>query len=337
MTHVIYARNVNDALWHGLRHLRLNGLVSGSRNGKVRVAPGPVVTEYARPNERVLFWPERDANPFFHIAEAFWMLAGRNDVEFPTSFNKQMASYSDDGKRFNGAYGYRWRRHWEFDQIAHVANILRSDPLSRRAVIQIYDPRTDSDGGKDIPCNTVVYFSINNDDGELDMTVSNRSNDIIWGAYGANAVHFGFLQEIIASMLKLEVGKYRQFSNNFHIYEPHWVFMEMASAIQCPTTYDHVVVPFDLPDGYEVFTRVLDMLLVNPPTYIPVDGSKFLAKVLRPMLCAYMARKKGFSDGKDFLQEMPDCDWRHAGIQWIRRREEYALRAAVAVPGSGVH
>ena len=51
---------------------------------------------------------------------------------------------------------------------------------------------------KDLPCNTHVYFSIR--EGFLDMTVCNRSNDLIWGCCGANAVHMSFLQEYVATM-----------------------------------------------------------------------------------------------------------------------------------------
>jgi hypothetical protein len=47
---------------------------------KVLVSQTPVVTCYSAPTQRVLFSPMRDANPFFHLMEALWMLAGRDDV-----------------------------------------------------------------------------------------------------------------------------------------------------------------------------------------------------------------------------------------------------------------
>ena len=50
------------------------------------------------------------------------------------------------------------------------------------------------------------------------MTVTNRSNDMIWGAYGANAVHMSVLLEYMAGMLGYGVGAYYQFSNNLHAY-----------------------------------------------------------------------------------------------------------------------
>ena len=37
---------------------------------------------------------------------------------------------------------------------------------------------------KDVPCNTHAYFAINAE-GSLDLTVCNRSNDLVWGCLGA--------------------------------------------------------------------------------------------------------------------------------------------------------
>ena len=49
------------------------------------------------PCERVLLYPERNANPFFHLYESLWMLAGRNDVAGPARYAKNMNNYSDNG------------------------------------------------------------------------------------------------------------------------------------------------------------------------------------------------------------------------------------------------
>jgi hypothetical protein len=70
---------------------------------------------------------------------------------------------------------------------------------------------------KDVPCNTSIYFAVNGE-GALDMTVCNRSNDLVWGALGANAVHMSVLQEYIAARLDRDVGQYYQFTNNLHGY-----------------------------------------------------------------------------------------------------------------------
>jgi hypothetical protein len=109
---VIEARNAHTMYPEALRQLRLFGKERDSRNGPVTKFDGPCTLLYNRPEERVVFWRERDANPFFHLLESLWMLAGRNDVAYPAGIVKTMVDFSDDGRTYNGAYGYRWRHHF---------------------------------------------------------------------------------------------------------------------------------------------------------------------------------------------------------------------------------
>lgn len=184
--HVITARNVNDALYQGINYLSRVGISRDSRNGPVKVSPIPVTTVYMQPLERVLFWKDRDANPFFHLYESLWMLAGRNDVTPLVKYAKQMHQYSDDGKTLHGAYGYRWRHAFGRDQLALITDALKKNRDDRRQVLQMWDARQDLGRvGKDLPCNTIATFQINTD-GELDLTVFCRSNDIIWGCLAAD-------------------------------------------------------------------------------------------------------------------------------------------------------
>jgi len=224
--HVIDAANVGEALPAGVAYLSGAGAVQDSRAGPVIVAPGPVTTLYRNPRERVLFSPVRDANPFFHLLEAFWMLGGRDDSQFLDHYVKDFgARFAETGGRIHGAYGRRWRAWFtdpvgddDVDQLKEVVLELTRSPNSRQAVVQMWDAGTDlgQPALKDRPCDTQVYFRLRR--GELDMTVTCRSNDIIMGAYGANAVHFSFLQEYIAGMLRVPVGHYWQVSNGYHAY-----------------------------------------------------------------------------------------------------------------------
>lgn len=217
---VINAQNVNDALPKAINLLLWDGVERSSRNGPVLAYPEPVTTVYRRPDQRVLFSHKRRANPVFHLMESLWMLAGRNDVAFPATFVKTMKAFSDDGERFHGAYGYRWRKWFEHDQLHWVITELKRDPTSRRAVLQMWDGGRDpimaSHSGKDVPCNTSIYFDVR--DGKLNMLVSCRSNDAIWGCYGANVVHMSVLQEYVAASVGVPMGVYRQMSNDLHVY-----------------------------------------------------------------------------------------------------------------------
>src|ERR1035437_892492 len=125
---VLEVRNVNDALAAGLQYLIAEGLPEKSRNGPVLVAPGPVTTVYLKPLERVLYSATRDANPLFHLMESIWMIAGRNEIDFPCQFNKGYGQYSDDGKTMWDAYGWRWRNFFGYDQLIPIVEELRANP-----------------------------------------------------------------------------------------------------------------------------------------------------------------------------------------------------------------
>ena len=227
----IYAQNVNGAFLQAIAGGlcgRLRWTKQESRNGTTYEFNGPVITRYAAPCQRVLFHSGRDANPFFHFFEALWMLAGRDDVKFVASLVKRMADYSDDGVKAQSSYGHRWRHRFGMDQLKLIIDHLRTHPESRRAVLTMWQPQADMQGvdygthvvggldSKDIPCNTQAYFKVR--DGKLQMTVCCRSNDLLWGAYGANVVHFSMLQEYVAGKLGLPLGPYYQVSDSLHVY-----------------------------------------------------------------------------------------------------------------------
>jgi hypothetical protein len=338
---VITTRNVQQALPEGLRQLQLYGYDRDSRNGRVRLFNGPVTTRYSQPRERVLFWEVRDANPFFHLFESLWMLAGRNDVKFPASFVKRMKSFSDDGKTFHGAYGHRWRQHFGYDQLSTIATVLRENPDDRRCVLQMWDARVDlGRTGKDFPCNTQIYFAVSinptTQKKELDMTVCCRSNDMVWGAYGANAVHMSVLQEYMAAAVGVEVGTYWQLSNNFHAYyttmQPLLDEGLIDSAddgmrsVQSSDPYAlGLVEPFPLVQTDIVeWGQDLMMFLEEGPVIGLRDP--FFRRVATPMWNAYHHLKNldnelRFDEAKEIMAQCSATDWRLACNQWIDRRQ----------------
>lgn len=331
--HVIRVRNVNEALWLGLAHLKEVGVRRESRNGPVLVAPEPVTTVYEKPMERVLVDEVRDANPFFHLMESLWMLAGRNDVDFVARFVCRMREFSDDGRTLSGAYGHRWRRHFKVDQVADSIRMLKEDPTTRRAVIAMYDPAKDSPKPypqKDIPCNTHLYLDATS--GVLNMTVSCRSNDVIWGAYGANAVHFSFLQEFIAACVGIPVGKLYQISNNYHIYidrpDVKRLFNDDGAPIRTEpesdpyTNGEAVPIPI-LTSDYSAWMRDLETFLSSEREDEPWFSDPWFQHVAYPMIRSWRAYKQGDPiTAYEEAWKIEDGGWKIACSAWIRRRLE---------------
>lgn len=364
----IEAHNVNQALAEGLRHLAMYGVEQPSRNGPVLVSPWPVVTTYLKPNKRVLFNPTRDANPYFHFMESLWMLAGRNDVRWVAQFNQGMHKYSDDGATLHGAYGYRWREHFKvnrahgmdnygfghsLDQLGLIAEALCEDPTSRRAVLAMWDPVAEwsqlagTDGtAKDLPCNTHAYFDLL--DGRLNMTVCNRSNDIWWGAYGANAVHFSILQEYMAAAVHAPIGVYRQFSNNYHLY-PANLPVQGKAALTALADDVQQGDPYTMGADASWWRRV-DADRQGPYTVPLVKGTveefdkcledffrdeaisydePFFVEVAVPMRASWVAFKnKQYAVAELEASVISDDGWRRACLEWLGRRR--ATREAKA-------
>jgi len=317
---MITSRNVNGAFHTAWWRFKTGAVEEDSRNGPVLVMADPVLTTYMRPTERVLFDDRRDANPVFHLVEALWMLAGRDEVKFILPFNSRYDQYAESDGTVHGAYGARWRQTFGMDQILAVIDILKRDPNSRQAVIQMWS--SDIDLGADVkdkPCNTHIYFD--GRQGRLNMTVCCRSNDMLWGAYGANVVHFSMLQELIAWGTGLAIGEYRQFSNNFHVYT------------DLPMVREFLRDPPEMDDPYAGSAVIATPMFVGDETvqdFLLDCGEMFLEERLTPrtvffrdtawpLVDAYIARKVGLSvkPSMEFI-----TDWHVAFSTWVARRDE---------------
>lgn len=323
----LVVRNVNQAFSEIFWKMKvLNLKPEQTRNGPAIVYPEMVTTVYKCPSERVLFHKERDANPIFHLMESIWMLAGRNDVAFLQQFNKRMSDFSDDGKTFNAAYGHRWRKHFGRDQLDEVVRLLRRDPNTRQAVIQMWDSADILKKTKDKACNTQVVFDVRQ--GRLNMTVFNRSNDIWWGAYGANAVHFSVLQEFVAAAIAHRLGVYRQVSNNFHLYTELYNaerYLQSPPEARHYDYYSHGAVrpaPLMLNGEYKLFLTECEMFCTDPFNERIYYANPFFEYVAKPMAMVSRARKTKAGDGRYYAQQIRAEDWRRAVFEWIDRREK---------------
>jgi len=323
--HVIHVHNAQEGLFEGLKHLKENGIWQDSRNGRVIRAEGPVATVYSSPLEKVVSWKVRDANPFFHLYESLWMLAGRRDVGGPARYAKNMLNYSDDGQTLHDAYGYRWREYFGRNQIAQIVQQLKANPLDRQCVLQMWDPKVDlGRKGKAVPCNLVATFQIDPVWSKLNMTVFCRSNDIIWGTYGANAVHFGFLLEYVAVKTGFQVGKYTQISVNYHAYEEQYnkclpIVDEKWRGYQTGT----IRMPEDVDvQIHNVLACADSEAYVNrPPSRQFFTCDSEWGAMCHRMMWAHQMYRQGFpKEAFDVLYDAQVCDWTIAGREWLLRR-----------------
>lgn len=157
----------------------------------------------------------------FAFAELIWILAGSNDAKVINYWNPVLPKFSGNNSAYHGAYGFRIRHNFGFDQLERAYLTLKNNPDSRQTVILIWDPRIDypDEFGKpvndDIPCNICSLLKVR--DNKLEWTQIMRSNDIYLGL-PYNLIQFTSLQEILAGWLKIDVGSYCHFSDSLHLY-----------------------------------------------------------------------------------------------------------------------
>jgi thymidylate synthase len=149
--------------------------------------------------------------------------------------------FSDDGETWRAGYGPRIRRYdnattqyyeghnWSpkrrVDQLRFVIETLKHDPQSRQAVITIADPVKDdfNDDGtllqtRDVPCTRSLHF-MTDPDGALNMYTQMRSNDLLHGFSAVNVPNFTLMQEYVAKILEMPVGRYYHMVDNMHVYD----------------------------------------------------------------------------------------------------------------------
>jgi thymidylate synthase len=310
MSIVIQGANADEVYHDGLWKLKVCGKAEDSRNGEVLTIQELTELILHPPQSRVMYDVERDANPFFHLFEAIWMFAGRQDASWLHQFNRNYLNYAETDGRVHGAYGHRWRKCFGVDQIKETIEHLKEDLTSRRAVIGMWNAANDLGvNARDIPCNTHIYFRIINN--KLNMTVCNRSNDFVWGMAGANIVHMTMLQELIALGVGIKLGHYTAISNNCHIYEPHWELLKTILDV------NHVHPSTPLLRKEEHYTQFLQDAEDFCNHVLPeecVYRTGWFAGVARPMMKLWKYRN--IMEANNIESE----DWRVAACQWIDRR-----------------
>lgn len=298
------------------------------------------------------------------------MLSGSRDIEFPVYFNSTYGQFSDDGTTMWDAYGHRWREFFGWDQLEAIVEELRVNPASRRCVLAMWNAEVGDDtefmfearsgvryhddlgvacnGGKAVPCNTHAYFAIRA--GKLNLTVMNRSNDTIWGAFGANAVHFTLLLEYMAMRIGVPMGSYYLFTNNLHVYTDkfdHDKLGKMAdeSAEALDVDYGPAIT-----EGFDADLKLfmpwaLSIIraeappaswpMNHPPHYatelaiaVPDLQTPFMWSVVVPTFLFWVFRKwKDDYSSNSCLDGIDAPDWQQAIEQWKERRETKKTKA----------
>lgn len=180
-----------------------------------------VLIELRRPESNVITTKWRRWNLDYAMYEFQWYLSGNPNAEQISKRAKIWANMMDEQGNVNSNYGYQWKRNNQLDK---VIDMLKNDPLTRRASISLYDGKEIDQYKKDTICTYAINFYIDIDD-RLSMQVMMRSNDLVYG-FCNDQYCFSELQKIVAKELNRQIGKYYHYVCNMHIYERHYKMKE---------------------------------------------------------------------------------------------------------------
>lgn len=283
--------------------------------------------EISEPRQRWVLSRTPAISPAFAIAEALWILAGRNDARFLNFWNPALPKYAGTGESYYGAYGYRLRSQFGFDQIEAAIDALAGNDISRQFVLQIWDPKADFPingipRSADIPCNICSLLKLR--DGRLEWMQIMRSNDIFRGT-PYNFVQFTILQEVIAGCVGAEVGDYIQIADSMHCYESDLAFFNEDSA-PALRSRDRLSLPRE--EAASVVSEMVEKFeYLSRPELIRSDiGAEFIRNVpegwrnLLAIGVADSARRRGWADIQErFANECSNEPLRRVWQGWANR------------------
>ena len=207
----IHFKNANEAYEYYHDRILTHGIPFGDTKALFNIG-----FYLENPNDKMITNKERKWSLDYAEAEWQWYLSGDSNVKklgeiygkIPAIWQKM----ADESGEVNSNYGWQWMRN---AQLSHVINKLRDYPDTRQAAISIYDAKEIAKYHHDTPCTYAVQFSIIDD--LLCMSVYMRSNDL-WYGFCNDQYQFANLQELVASMLGIEIGWYYHHAHNLHLY-----------------------------------------------------------------------------------------------------------------------
>jgi thymidylate synthase len=190
----------------------------------------------------------RNPNPNIAAAEAIQLIGGFSRPDLLTRASHNFRKYMEDDDHFHGAYGSRVGH-----QVACAVRKLKEDPLTRQAVVTLWDPWLDNLPDKrDYPCTVLLQFERDGD--ALAMNVVMRSNDV-WLGLPYDMFQFTQLQLSVANALDLPTGRYRHTVLSLHIYSEHVITAEQRIAPRATPLMD--LQPSGIGEPGNAFTDVM--------------------------------------------------------------------------------
>ena len=220
------------------------------------------------PRNRLLSNSARKWNLGLAFGELAWHLSGSKDVEALAAYARIWRRYATDSEVMGSCYGFRMfsaapgvLSQWDL-----CKELLRNDPQTRRALIQLYNSSENYIGSPDVSCATSLQFGLRR--GRLDLTVNMRSNDAYFG-FPYDVYFYANLQELMAVELGLPLGEYVHFAVSFHLYEKD--LRKVDAVLDCETVGNGSDLPLLIPEERRKYCEAEASLRLKNDAHLGIE------------------------------------------------------------------
>lgn len=166
------------------------------------------------PRARIFLSSIRGMNIFDLVGRLLWELSGDDDLKGIEYYSKGASNFAINGK-IKTAYGKRIFSPIKNNQYEQIYKLLKKDPTTRRAVIQILNIKDSVNTKQEYPCIIALHFSIENN--KLDLVVYVRSESV-YRIAPLDIFMLTFIQELLSIKLGIKLGIYTHLIGDLHIY-----------------------------------------------------------------------------------------------------------------------
>lgn len=174
--------------------------------------------EIINPEQRVITTKWRKFSQRYAEREFAWYMSRNRSVAEIKKFAPVWDKMHSGDNIVNSNYGWQWSRNNQLDKCIEQ---LKKNKDTRQAWLTIFDGKEKDNYAYDTPCTLSVGFDIKPHIGKLDMCVTMRSNDLVYG-FCNDQYCWTKLQELVANELNIPIGTYYHFAHDLHIYEKHF-------------------------------------------------------------------------------------------------------------------
>lgn len=170
------------------------------------------------------------------IHELLWFLKGETNIAYLSENGVSIwDEWATDDGELGPVYGHQWRS-WPgndgntIDQIADVVQQIKTNPDSRRLIVNAWNPtvlpdtsmspkQNAADGKQALPpCHTLFQFYVL--EGKLSCQLYQRSGDVFLGV-PFNIASYALLTMMVAQVCDLQLGDFVHTLGDAHLYLNH--------------------------------------------------------------------------------------------------------------------